>query len=81
VKHLPAQYDDIRLSASPLQAVRDADALVIATEWPEYRAVSMSETLAVMHAPQILDANRFLSSSVEALPEVTYVTVGKAIRT
>jgi UDPglucose 6-dehydrogenase len=80
VKDLPAYYEDIHLYASPLQTVQDADALVIATEWPDYRGVSMSETLAIMSSPRILDANRFLASSVEALPGVTYVTVGKAIR-
>jgi UDPglucose 6-dehydrogenase len=80
VKNLPAQYNDIRLCSSPLQAVQDADALVIATEWPDYRAVSISEALAVMGSPKILDANGFLANSVQALPGVTYVTVGRAVR-
>lgn len=80
VKDLPAQYNDIRLCSSPLQAVQGAHALIIATEWSDYRAVSMSEAVAVMSSPKILDANRFLAGSVEALPGVTYVAVGKAIR-
>ena len=80
VKNLPAQYSEIRLCSSSLQAAQSAHALVIATEWPDYRAVSMSETLAVMGSPKILDANGFLANSVEALPGVTYVTVGKAVR-
>ena len=80
VKDLPVQYHDIRLCSSPLQAVQGAEALVIATEWPDYRAVSMSEALKVMGSPKILDANGFLASSMEALPGVTYVTVGKAVR-
>lgn len=79
VKNLPEEYDDIHLCGSPLQAVQDADALVIATEWPDYRAISISEMLAMMHSPIILDANRFLAGSVEALSGVIYVTVGKAI--
>jgi UDPglucose 6-dehydrogenase len=80
VKNLPVQYREIRLCASPLQAVQDANALVIATEWPDYRTISMPEALAMMSSPIVLDANRFLASSLEALPEVTYATVGKAIR-
>jgi len=79
VKELPSQYSDIRLCSSPLEAVEEADALVIATEWPDYRAVPMSQALPRMVAPKILDANRFLAGSVEPLPGVTYVTVGKAI--
>jgi UDPglucose 6-dehydrogenase len=80
VKNLPAQYTAIRLYTSPLEAVQAVDALVIATEWPDYRAVSVSEILAAMRSPMLLDANRFLASSLEDLPGVTYVTVGKAIR-
>jgi len=62
-----------------LDAVQGADALVIATEWPEYRVVSMPETIALMRSPIILDPNRFLASLVEALPGVLYVAVGKAV--
>jgi UDPglucose 6-dehydrogenase len=80
VKELPAQYREIHLCASPLQAVQDADALVMATEWPDYRAVSMTEALSDMASPKILDANGFLANSVQTLPGVTYVTVGKAIQ-
>ncbi len=77
VKSLPDQLTDVRLSDSPLDAARTADALVIATEWPDYQVVSMPETLAAMHTPVILDANRFLAGTLETLPNVTYVAVGK----
>jgi UDPglucose 6-dehydrogenase len=80
VKSLPEQFAAIRLCASPLDAARGADALVVATEWPDYRAVSMTEILTAMHSKIVLDANRFLAASLEALPNVTYVAVGKAIK-
>ena len=80
VKSLPEQFAAIHLCASPLDAARGADVLVIATEWPDYRTVSMTDTLTAMHSPIILDANRFLAASQEALPNVTYVAVGKAIK-
>ena len=79
VKQLPEQYSAIQLCASPLESAQHADALVIATEWPEYRAVSMPEIIAVMRKPLILDANRFLSAALESLTNVIYVTVGKAV--
>jgi UDPglucose 6-dehydrogenase len=79
VKKLPEQLAAIHLCASPLEAAQGADALVIATEWPDYRAVSMIEILKSMHSAIILDANSFLATSLEALNNVTYVTVGKAI--
>ena len=80
VKSLPEQYVAIRLCSSPLEAAQGADALVIATEWPDYRAVSMPEIVASMRTPMILDANRFLAASLDGLPDVTYVVVGKAVQ-
>jgi UDPglucose 6-dehydrogenase len=80
VKSLPKRLAGIRLFSSPLLAAKKADALVVATEWPVYCSVSMDEVLTVMRAPIILDANRFLATSIEALPGVIYATVGKAER-
>ena len=80
VKSLPEQFAAIRLYASPLDAARGADALVVATEWPDYRTVSMTETLKAMHSTIVLDANRFLAASLEVLPNVTYVAVGRVVK-
>ncbi len=80
VKNLPEQYASICLCTSPLEAAQAADALVIATEWPDYRTVSMQQVTAAMHTPVVLDANRFLVASLETLPGITYVAVGKAIQ-
>jgi UDPglucose 6-dehydrogenase len=80
VKKLPEEFSSIHLGGSPLEVARAADALVIATEWPDYRSVSLPEVLAVMKQAVILDANRFLAAQVEVLPGVTYVTVGKTVK-
>ena len=80
VKSLPEQFAAICLCASPLDAAQGADALVIATEWPDYRAVSMDEILTSMRSSIVLDANRFLAASLETLPKVRYVAVGKAVK-
>jgi UDPglucose 6-dehydrogenase len=79
VNSLPEQYAAIYLCASPTEAAQGADALVVATEWPDYLTVSMSEIVDTMRTPIVLDANRFLAASLENLPGVTYVAVGKAI--
>ena len=79
ITQLPEQFEVIKLCKSPLESVRNADAIVVATEWPEYRRVSMPEIIAAMHKPFILDANRFLSAALETQANITYVTVGKAI--
>jgi UDPglucose 6-dehydrogenase len=77
---LPEQLSAIHLCASPAQAVQGADALVIATEWPDYRDLPMPEILKSMRSTIILDANRFLVSDLELLPGITYLAVGKATK-
>jgi UDPglucose 6-dehydrogenase len=80
VKSLPNHFATIHLCDSPLEAVRDADALVVATEWPDYRAVPISEVVSALRTPLVIDANGFLAASLGSLPNVTYVIVGKAVK-
>jgi UDPglucose 6-dehydrogenase len=61
----------------PLAAAAGADALVLATPWPEYRAVSADAIVGVLAQPLVLDAGRFLAETIGADPRVTYLTVGK----
>lgn len=62
-------------SADPLDAVRGASALVVCTEWPEYRSVSANDIAAAAPRLVVLDANRFLSY-LSATPGLAYVAVG-----
>ena len=80
VKNLPAEYKQVKLTTSALDAVQKADALVVATEWPEYREVDMNFVVSAMNTPFVLDVNRFLAKSVEALPLIKYVAVGKTVK-
>ncbi len=80
VKKLPDELGQVQLTLSALEAVQKADALVVATEWPEYREVNMQAVVSAMHLPYVLDVNRFLAKSVENLPAVKYVAVGKTVK-
>lgn len=80
VKSLPKQFAEIHLCASPIEAARNADALVVATEWPDYRTVVNHEVVSALRTPLVIDANRFLVASFGPLSNVTYVTVGQAVQ-
>lgn len=80
VNQLPDELSRVQIAASALDAVKKADALVVATEWPEYRDVDINAAVSCMNTPYLLDVNRFLAKSVEALPEIKYVAVGKTIK-
>lgn len=73
VKSLPDELT-IELCASAADAARDADAVVVATEWPEYRSLQPDMQSSV--AMTVVDPNRFLRESFDR-PGVRYVTIGK----
>ena len=57
--------------------MRSADALIVATEWPELREVGADVPARHMRRALVLDPNRFLASTLGADPRIEYVTVGK----
>ena len=46
--------------SDPLKAVRGADALVLATEWPEFREADFALAKELMHSPIIFDGRNHL---------------------
>jgi UDPglucose 6-dehydrogenase len=80
VRALPPELAaGVALAGSAAEAAAGASALVVATEWPDYRSVDLGAVLPGMARPLIVDANRFLGARVVGLP-VEYVTVGVAGR-
>jgi len=78
VRKLPeALTGVITLCDSALETLIDADAVVLATECPEFRELSARDLIEKMKNPVVLDANRFLEKTLGATPGVHYVTVGK----
>lgn len=63
------------LTASPTDAARGADAVVVATEWPVLRDVSADDLVAA-GARTIVDPGRFLAATLGADERLRYVAVG-----
>ena len=74
-KQLPAA---LTMSPDPRSALAGADAAVICTEWPEFKALPWMELIAAMRRPLIFDANRFVKSVLPATPTLRYFSVGKS---
>jgi UDPglucose 6-dehydrogenase len=63
----------------PYEAVRQADALLILTDWPEYRDLDYRRVLAQMSAPCILDARNLLDPVALRDLGATYVGLGREL--
>ena len=70
----------VEIAGSMLAAVTDADAVVIVTEWPEFRAVLSAEVHAAMRGPLIVDGRNLLDPNEAVAAGFTYVPIGRAER-
>jgi UDPglucose 6-dehydrogenase len=70
---------DAVLVPSPLEAVRDADALIIATEWKEFENVDFSEVGRLMQTPLIFDGRNLLDPKTMRDFGFQYHGIGRGI--
>jgi UDPglucose 6-dehydrogenase len=74
-----ADHGDLTLTPSAADALRGAHALVVCTEWPEFRDYDWLSLLSLMARPVVVDANRYLEKQVAAFPALSYLTVGRPV--
>jgi UDPglucose 6-dehydrogenase len=79
VHTLPADIPSgVTLCATPEDAVEGAQALVVATPWPEFRSVTPGEVISRMTSPNVVDAAGALAETLGSDERIRYLTVGKA---
>ena len=64
---------------SPFDALVDADAAVVVTEWPQITDLAWTKVAAVMRTPIVIDGRNALDESVMTSPEITYVGFGRGV--
>ncbi len=69
----------ITLAPSPLEAVDGAEALVIATEWPEFAAVDFEEVRKRMITPLIFDGRNLLDPERMTTLGFQYTGIGRGL--
>jgi UDPglucose 6-dehydrogenase len=78
VSALPADLaGSVALAPDVVSAARGAHALVLATEWPEFRNISAEEMAKVMAGNVILDPARYLANSFGSNSQLKYISVGR----
>jgi UDPglucose 6-dehydrogenase len=66
-----------KVVGSALEAVQDAEALVIATEWKEFQAVDLAEVKKRMHTSLIFDGRNLLDPERARSLGFTYASIGR----
>jgi UDPglucose 6-dehydrogenase len=67
----------IEFSDNPIDAARDAEALVIATEWPEFANVDLGELRNAMRTPLIFDGRNLIDPTTAASYGFQYRGIGR----
>lgn len=70
----------IELQASAEDACRDADALVILTDWPQFRHVDLQKVARLMRGRVLFDGRNTLQREVAEAAGFTYAGIGRPLR-
>jgi UDPglucose 6-dehydrogenase len=77
VTRLPDDLSAVTLVPNALAAAQGADALVVTTEWPEFRALAADDIARMMVGTIVLDPARFLDGGFATHPRLRLISVGR----
>lgn len=77
VTAMPDDLASVTLTADALSAARDAHAIVVATEWPEFRDLAAADIAEAMAGNIVLDPGRYLAANLGANNRLKLFSVGK----
>jgi len=69
--------DGAKTAASPLEAAKGAEALIIATEWKSFAAVDLKELKITMHTPLLFDGRNLLDPKTVREFGFIYTSIGR----
>ncbi len=71
----------VRFASSPMDALQDADALIIITEWKAFRSPDFEIIKARLKAPIIFDGRNLFEPNVMAEAGIEYHGIGRSVLT
>jgi UDPglucose 6-dehydrogenase len=72
-----ASLKGVRYADSPLAALKDADALVVVTEWQEFRSPDFERLRELLKAPIIFDGRNLYDPAMVSRFGITYYAIGR----
>jgi UDPglucose 6-dehydrogenase len=69
----------VSYAATPMETLREADALIIATEWKEFRSPDFSAIKAALKTPIIFDGRNLYEPSDVAMMGFEYHAIGRPV--
>jgi len=76
-QEIPPQAGRLEYCSSPYEAAREADALLILTEWQEYRDLDFRRLNELMEVPVIVDGRNLLNPEIVRASGFEYLCMGR----
>ena len=73
----PEQPDRVAYCSSPYQACEGAHAVLLLTEWDEFRSVDLQRVAASMELPILLDGRNMLDGEKASRAGLEYISIGR----
>ena len=80
-KKIFPESNEIKYFTHEFDAVKDADVIIIATDWPQFRGLADTIIGELKHKPLIMDGRRILQHRYKDLQEVGFdiIAVGSPL--
>ena len=75
-----AAVPGIEIAAEPLDVFRDADAVVVATEWPQFAGLDLAGAASLVHRPLLFDGRGLIDPSEAVAAGFAYRGIGRPSR-
>jgi UDPglucose 6-dehydrogenase len=75
-----AAVPGIEIAAEALEVFRDADAVVIATEWPQFAALDLAGAASLVRRPLLFDGRGLIDPSSAVAAGFAYRGIGRPSR-
>lgn len=72
-----AVHPELDYAASPMECAKNADLLLILTDWPEVADIDLAELKETMHCPVIIDGRNMLDPDTVRAAGFTYHSIGR----
>jgi UDPglucose 6-dehydrogenase len=69
--------ENMKYASDPYQAAKDADALLILTDWKEFAAIDLARLNRALHFPIVIDGRNLYKPHEMQRSGFTYVSVGR----
>jgi UDPglucose 6-dehydrogenase len=79
-QEIPPQAGHLEYCSSPYEAAHDAEALLVLTEWQEYRELDFVRLHELMEVPVIVDGRNLLAPEAARAAGFEYVDMGRSSR-